>query len=253
MLFQYCSDLHLEFDGNSRFLEKNPLIPSAEVLILAGDITYLRKDFYGNKFFDFISKNWKQTYFLPGNHEYYCGRDILSYDFSKPFAIRENVLLVNDCTIKIEEINLIFTTLWSKISKEKAPYIQNSVSDFDCIIYNGKRFNTDIFNNLHKKSMEFLKNEISKLKSERKIIITHHLPSNLCDAEEFKNSILNEAFTVNITDFVEKSNAEYWIYGHSHRNMPEITIGKTKLITNQFGYLQLKENKSFRLDKCFDV
>jgi len=148
---------------------------------------------------------------------------------------------------------LIFTTLWSKISKEKSAYIQASISDFECIIYNSKRLNTEVFNNLHKNSLKFLQTEISKLKSEKKIIITHHLPSNLCDAEEFKNSILNEAFTVNITDFVEKSKADFWIYGHSHRNMPEIIVGKTKLITNQLGYLQLNEHKSFCVDKYFEI
>jgi len=253
MKIQYCSDLHLEFDKNSRFLEKNPLIPIADTLILCGDITYLRKDFYMNKFFDYISKNWQQTFWLPGNHEFYCGIEMTNYDFSKPFAIRENVFLVNDIVLKIEGINLIFTILWSKISKEKAPYIQNSVSDFECIIYKGKRLNTSEFNNLHKYSLEFLKNEISKLNDEKKIVITHHLPTNLCDADEFKNSILNEAFTVDITDFVENSGAEFWIYGHSHRNMPEIAVGKTKLITNQLGYIHLNEHRTFVRDKYLEI
>jgi len=253
MKFQYCSDLHLEFNNNSTFLKKFHLVPVADILILAGDITYLRKDFYNHNFFDFVSQNWKQTYLLPGNHEFYCGIEVTSYDFTKPIQIRENISVVNDCVIKIEDVNLIFTTLWSKISKEKANYIQNSVSDFECIIYKGKRFNTNDFNNLHKLSFEFLKNEISKLKNEKNIIITHHVPTNLCDAEEFKNSKLNEAFTVDLKEFVEKSGAKYWIYGHSHRNMPEIKLGKTKLVTNQLGYVDLNEHKSFVVDKYLEI
>lgn len=253
MKIQYCSDLHLEFENNSRFLKEFPIIPVADILIMAGDITYLRTDFYKNPFFDYISENWKQTYWLPGNHEFYCGKEMNLYNFSEPIKIRENIKVVNDITIKIEDITFIFSILWSKISKEKSHFIQNSVSDFECIIYNNKRLNVNDFNYLHKQSYDFLQREIQKLKNEKKIVVTHHLPSNQCDAEEFKNSKLNEAFTVNLTKFIEKSNVDYWIYGHSHRNMPEIKIGSTKLITNQLGYVDLKEHKSFVVDKFFEL
>lgn len=82
MNVQIASDLHLELKWNEKYFEKNPLIPLADVLILAGDIMCFDSGFcfIEHPFGDRVSCDFKQTYVLLGNHEYYGGMSLKFID-----------------------------------------------------------------------------------------------------------------------------------------------------------------------------
>lgn len=76
MKIQYASDLHLEFSANSSYLKLNPLEITGDILILAGDIDYLREDGnYAHPFWDWAAKSYMQVIVVLGNHELYQGYD----------------------------------------------------------------------------------------------------------------------------------------------------------------------------------
>jgi Icc-related predicted phosphoesterase len=252
MKIQYISDLHLEFQLNASFLNINKLIPKADILVMAGDITLFYKNLDKEFYFDYLSKNFKEVYWLPGNHEYY-NSDIIRYHKFQQKAIRENIHLVNNEVISNEGINLIFTTLWSSISGNNELYIKSHVSDFSLISYDGEDFRPNHFNKLYADSKNFLESELSKRQNEKNVIITHHVPTFINYPEEFKRSPLNEAFAVELSELIDKYSPEAWIYGHTHVNTPEFKIGKTRLLTNQLGYVEMEEHKTFRRDAVIDV
>jgi Icc-related predicted phosphoesterase len=252
MKIQYCSDLHLEFIQNFDFLQSNKIIPKADILILAGDIFLFFLNIENEKYFDFLSNSFKEIYWLPGNHEYYKS-DIIRYHKYKEKKIRPNIHVVRNEVVSFNGINLIFSTLWGNISPKNELYIKSHVSDFNQISYNGEGFKPNHFNQLHVEAKAFLEKELQKRQSEKNIVITHHVPTLFNYPEEYKNSPLNEAFAVEMYDFIEKYQPEAWIYGHSHVNTPEFKIGKTRMLTNQLGYVVLNEHKTFKLDAFIDI
>ncbi len=46
--------------------------------------------------------------------------------------------------------------------------------------------------------------------------------------------------------------AQYWIYGHSHRNIDK-RIGNTQFVSNQLGYVFSGEHASFRPAAFFEI
>ncbi len=248
---QYCSDLHLEFQQNRRFLQNNPLIVSGDILILAGDIIPLHDEFFNNSFFPFISKNYKKVYWVPGNHEFYY-KDINEFSNSYNINLRENIHIVNNIKIEDDDISYIFTTLWSNISKNNETTIEQSVSDFDCITKNKRKLKAKDFNELHFDSLLFLKNALNQV-SKKTIIVSHHLPSPLCNSREHKNSSINEAFCVNLNELINESNVNFWIYGHSHFNSNPVFLNNTILLTNQLGYVHENEHSTFKRNAYISI
>ena len=245
MKIQYCSDLHLEFPENKEFLKSNPLQVKAEILVLAGDIVPFVAMNNHKDFFDYISDNFKYTYWIPGNHEFYY-YDITKKDGTIHEKIRSNISLVNNISIKHDDARFIFSTLWSKIDPANQWIVQQSMSDFRIIKHKKELFTPSHYNQLHQECIRFIKQELKQSVQEKTIVVSHHVPSFFNYPEKYKGDVLSSAFAVELYDLIEKSDINYWIFGHHHQNISDFTIGNTKLITNQMGYVSYNEHHLFK-------
>jgi len=254
MTIQYASDLHLEFGENSKWLKDNPLIPSADILVLAGDIGYLGDANYKtHPFWDWASANYKRVIVVPGNHELYKFFDINELQEAWTLDIRHNVRAYYNSVIALdEETDLIVSTLWAKIPPSEEYLTEHCVSDFKRIRNGEHRLSSQRFNDEHERCRRFIEKSVADSKAKNIIVATHHVPSFELMADEFKSSSINGAFTVELGNYIANSRINYWIYGHSHRNIHKC-IGNTKCVSNQLGYVFQNEHQAFRRDAAIEI
>jgi DNA repair exonuclease SbcCD nuclease subunit len=253
MRLQLVSDLHLE-------LVKNPfevsfesiLTPSAEILLLPGDI--------GNPFYDIFqdfmkwcSEKFERVFYVPGNHEYYNGKPmpkVLKQIFDVTFSLDNVHVLHNDSlSLDIGEDKLAFigTTLWSYIPDDKIKLVEFVINDF----YRIHEFTAERYNQLHSESVKYLREELQKYRGRKCIVITHHLPSYQCIHEKYGSCDYNCAFASSLEELMKHENLKLWAFGHSHASM-SLTINGTHCISNPLGYSAF-ENPSYRRDKVIEV
>lgn len=250
MKIQFASDLHLEFPQNKEFLRINPIKPVGDILLLAGDIVPFAVLSDHMDFFNYLSDHFQTTYWVPGNHEYYYS-NILDRCGALYEKITNNVFLVNNTAIALEDIKLIFSTLWSKISPSNAWYVRKGMNDFKVIKYDQDIFSPDQFNQLHDESIQFIEQELHHNYAGKTMVITHHVPTFLNYPPQYRGNILNEAFATELFDLIETNGPDYWIFGHTHSNIADFSIGKTQLKTNQLGYIKYNEQQGFYSDRHF--
>ena len=237
MKIQYVSDLHLEFKENSKYLKENPLDVAGDILLVAGDSAYLgTPEFEHHSFWRWASENYNQVIVCLGNHEFYQYYDISKLQDGFCGEIMPNVRFYYNAVVHINDVDIVISTMWGRINPCDVYITEHSVSDFHRIRNGRYRLTAEAFNAENERCVEFIKRAVADSKAKTKIVLTHHVPTNLVVAEEFKRSNINGAFTCDLSDYIAESGIDYWIYGHSHRNI-ETTLGKTIITCNQLGYV----------------
>jgi predicted phosphohydrolase len=246
MKVRYLSDLHLEFIKPNKIEKFISNIPSGlnEICILAGDIGNPYQKNY-DIFMNFISKNFKKTFCIAGNHEYYNKTKTIqeTNEFLESYFQQfNNISFLNNNYEIYYNYCFIGTTLWSKITNPI--YRINdvySIPNFDYIQYN----------RLNMLSVDFLQDALQKNKN--CIVITHHMPSSSLIDIKYKTHKMqpyNQWFYCNMDELIEKNEnkIKYWIYGHTH-TPSNVIINEIPFLCNPIGYPN--ENRILDFQKSF--
>ena len=210
-----------------------PLVSSADVLLLAGDI--MTMDEPCDEFVDFCAHNFAHTFIVPGNHEYFGKIDVADTldDFS--LKLRPNVEYVNNRRVRLGDVELFFTTLWTPIDPAMYQVAQADMPDFANVVFQSKPLEPQDYALLHNRCLTWLDDALAASDAPRKIVVTHHCPVEGEDPAYADNG-LESVFCVPLDEFIARCGADYWIYGHTHYNaLTGQRIGRATLLANQLG------------------
>ena len=243
MKIQYISDLHLDNPDNLRFFQTNRIVPQADILVLAGDVIPLKDLGLVEGFLDNLSEDFDRVYWVPGNHEYY-GLDYNIYRSNFFQSIRDNVFIVNNKSILVNDVELIFSTLWSEISLEDRWHSQIYINDFKFVKFNTEAIDYKDYNFFNSECREYIKNRICDHSIDKKVVITHHCPVLLPSELLSIDSALLGAYCNDLAGLISDYRPNFWIYGHTHSNVGAIQIGATSYVTNQFNDIKSSFNNN---------
>ena len=235
MNIQVVSDLHIDHFNDDFQNILDYLNPSADILILAGDIGSLYKFEQFSQFIMDIAKLFVHILYITGNHEYY---KIYGYDSetiselnNKLYTLENkipNFHFLNRRSVKINDVCIIGCTLWSHIDFELPKYMVR--------IYG---MNKDIYNNFNSKDINYITRMIKycQINNLKLVVVTHHCPTYTVQRQP---SELSDLYYNNLDHLLTKEQVHTWIFGHTHTQCNELTAGGTILIANQKG--KPKEN-----------
>lgn len=241
MRIRLLSDLHLEFRPDWRQWVDS-LDNDCDVLVLAGDIATKEIE----DVLEAFAKRFANIYVVAGNHEYYGSSvDDTRARFRRAYLGIDAVWWL-DLTISFtQRRRLLGATLWF----EKPPTDESkwAMSDFTSIrslepwVYDQNRL-----------ARQWLAANLQ----EGDIVITHHLPSARCVHPKFIGSPLNRFFlgcmTRELDDLIEDRKPAAWLFGHTHEST-DIRIGKTRVVSNPYGYHGHETNPHFNPSLTIEV
>lgn len=234
MKLAYISDIHLEF-----YKDPYPVLDnlSAElqsfnidVLIIAGDFCYIS---YSREYLAYLGASNPDVdfFYVTGNHEYYHNhyqKNLKMFDMPLPYNVyfaEGNVFRIGD--IDIIGVGGLTDGSWVDIYSNQSRY--DRLNDFHLI----KDYK--FLKKTSKWHFEKLKKNVAGSTAIHKIVVSHVLPSPKCIALKFQGDSFNHCYANEWTEFIEESDIDYWIHGHSHDRL-YVMIGNTMVLRNPYGY-----------------
>ena len=163
---QIASDLHIEYKNDDIPDPLDYITPSADILILAGDIGSLYKIEQLEGFLVKLCVHFKYVIYVPGNQEYYTFNEYVPINMNlllnRLYKIEQNIknlYVLNKSSIMIENICITGCTLWSDL-KITIPKFIVRIHGINNEIYTNK-FNSDL--KYIKKMIDYCDNNNFKL------------------------------------------------------------------------------------------
>lgn len=228
MVIQLASDLHTEThaDGGAGILAEMAQT-SADLLVLAGDITNARDPTAIEFILRQVSSHYRDIIYIPGNHEFYGTTPAFALanlqEVAKRFA---NVHVPSNEVIVVGAKRFLCGTGWFPKPKEEEMAFKRYMNDFWDI--------EDFEPWVYEQHAHFRLLLIEEL-VEGDVVITHHLPSVASVSEAYKSAVTNAFFVSHFDKSIIMRKPALWLHGHTHAQC-DYQLGATRVVANPLGY-----------------
>jgi predicted phosphohydrolase len=232
--FQIVSDLHIEYKTDEVPDPLTLITPSADILILAGDIGSFYQYNQLKTFLINLCRHFKVVLYVPGNHEYYTMKGYpsqkmktLLHQFIQMEQCIDNLYVLNRSSVQIDDVCIVGCTLWSNIEVSMPKFIVR-IPDMSTRVYK-KKYEGDL--GYIKKMIKYCQKKEKKL-----MVVTHHCPtySVITSNKKLKDKYIS-LYASHIDYLLQANMVHTWIAGHIHINFDFITDGGTRMVGNQKG------------------
>lgn len=276
MKVNVISDLHLEFDD----LE----LPGGDVLILSGDVCEaknIKADRYDPNgiMFDFERANrrpdryirffkeecakYRHVLYVMGNHEHYGFRYDKTYS-QLLVNMPDNVRLLEQETTEIDGVVFMGATLWTDCNNGDPitmMQLRSSMNDYRVVqnYYKDKgqyfRLTPEYTYQVHKDTVRYFTEELTKYADRKVVVITHHSPSKQSIKPKYQGDYhMNGGYSSNLEQFIlDHPQIKAWTHGHTHDTF-DYQIGQCRVICNPRGYVGYEHRaQEFDPNVGFDI
>jgi hypothetical protein len=241
------SDIHIETLEN--YVIEDFITPTADILILAGDIGRVTKYNQLEKFLQDLCPKFKLVLYVLGNHEYYrvegmrpLSMEEILQDINNIATKIPNLYILNRNSIIIGDVCIAGCTLWSRVNIDIPPYIVKI-----------PRVNSYKYNYMFNKDFAYIQDMVkycqkNKLKL---VVVTHHCPT-FAFTRRYGNDKFRSLYCTDLEHMLDEKNIHTWICGHVHINFDVVFKNGTRLVSNQRG--KGKDNiTDFSLTKVIEI
>ena len=239
------SDLHVEW---AAFVP--PAAPDTfDLVVLAGDIGQAT-----------LALHWARRSFprhpivqVAGNHEFFDTVREPALDAMRATARRLGIHLLEEDTVRLGGVEFVGCTAWTDYRLHERPGRPVRMSAADAMAgarrvmldyhkidvgdpsaaAGTRRFTPEDSVVLHERSRDWLRAALERPAVDRRVVVTHHLPSWRSVSPDYVAAPSNPAFASDLDALLPA--ADLWIHGHTHSSH-DYLAGGCRVVCNPRGY-----------------
>lgn len=253
---RYEPGIHEAYKADKSIYNPRFINPEAQVLVLAGDIINASSDEHLAELKAWTTSLPIPVIYVPGNHDYWdttpdfnLGIEGVNKKIVDTFK-DTNVHFLNNDYVVIGDTVFVGGTLWTDLKDPLAQAAHPGWIDFWKI----KGFTLDQWQRLHNECLNKIEQvlKLEQFREMKRVVVTHHLPSNRSSPERFRGSLDNAFFLSNQENLILDLEPNLWIHGHTHDSF-DYEIDGTRIVCNPYGYFPSQVNPFYKRDSIVEI